>query len=88
MSTVYVTAYTYTLQLPNIPCSHSCQPNNCDISLIGVENSLSSLNNVKSAGPDGLLGMILFNSRSAIFFLSWLIFYRSLKHGIFHHRLK
>jgi len=54
--------------LPEIPCSHSHLPSNCEISLIDVENGLFSLNDVKSAGPDGLPGTFLFNIRYAIYF--------------------
>jgi hypothetical protein len=53
-STLYVNTSTSIKKLPDIPCFHSYLPNNCEISLIDVENGLFSLNNVKLAGPDGL----------------------------------
>jgi len=82
-NTVYVNTPTSIKQLPDIPCFHPHLPSNCEISLIDVENGLSSLNNVKSADPDGLPGTFLFNIRSAIYFPLWLIFCRLLKGGTY-----
>jgi len=48
----------------------------------------SSLNNVKSVGPDGLPGTFLFNIMSAICFPLWLIFYHSLKDGVYSSSFK
>lgn len=63
-------------------------PSNCEISLIDVEKGLSSFNNVKSAGLNGLPGTLLFNMRSVICFPLWLIFCRSLKDGVYPLPLK
>lgn len=87
-STVYVDTSTSIKQFPDIPCYHSHLPSNCEVSLIDVENGLTSLYNVKSAGPDGLPGTFLFNIMSAICFPLWLLFCRSLKDGIYHHHSK
>ncbi|KAF0711046.1 Uncharacterized protein FWK35_00022136 [Aphis craccivora] len=80
---IYANTSTSTKQLPDIPCYHSHLSSNCEINLIDVENGLSSLNNAKSAGPDGLPGTLLFNIRYAICFPLWLIFCRSLKDDIY-----
>ncbi|KAF0719536.1 Uncharacterized protein FWK35_00023733, partial [Aphis craccivora] len=81
--TVYSNTFASIKQRPDIPCTHYHLPSNCVISLIDVEDGLSSLINVKSAGPDGLPGTFLFNIRYAIRFPLWLIFCRSLKDGIY-----
>jgi len=87
-STVYANTSASIMQLPDIPCSRSHLPSTYKISLIDVENGLSSLNNVKSAGPDGLPVTFLFNIRYAICFPLWLIFCRSLKDGIYSSSFK
>lgn len=53
-----------------------------------MEDGLAKLKGVKSVGPDGFSGNFLYNIRSALCFLLWLLFRKSLDSGIYPEVLK
>ncbi|KAF0707563.1 Uncharacterized protein FWK35_00031397, partial [Aphis craccivora] len=80
-STIYATPSSS--QTPDISFSHFNLPSNCSFTMYNVKLGLSMLKTSKSAGPDGLPGTFLYNTRSALCFTLWLIFRRSLDTGTF-----
>jgi hypothetical protein len=78
-STVYVPSSSN--KTPDILFSHFNLPSNCSFTNNEIEMCLSMLKTSKSAGPNGLPGMFLYNIRSAFYFPLWLIFRRFLDMG-------
>ncbi|KAL4132516.1 hypothetical protein QTP88_009654 [Uroleucon formosanum] len=63
-------------------------PSTCSFSIDDIDDSLDTLKNVKSVGPDGLSDIFLYNIKSLLCFPLWLHFRRFIDCGVFPSILK